>query len=99
MKREGRAQPVFDLKVFLTKADGGRIKMDCGENKVIFSQGGPADSVFYIDKGEVKLTVLSKQGKEAVIAIMGTGDFFGEGCLAGQPLRMATASRVSTTKP
>ena len=79
MKREGRAQPVFDLKVFLTKADSARIKMDCGENKVIFSQGDSADSVFYIDKGKVKLTVLSKQGKEAVIAILGTGDFFGEG--------------------
>ena len=95
MKREGRAQPVFDPKVFLTKADGGRIKMDCGENKVIFSQGDSADSVFYIDKGKVKLTVLSKQGKEAVIAILGTGDFFGEGCLAGRPLRMATAISMS----
>ena len=79
------------MKVFLTKANGGRTIADYGENALIFSQGDPADAIFYIRIGKVKLTVLSKQGKEAVVAILGAGDFFGEGCLAGQPIRMATA--------
>jgi CRP-like cAMP-binding protein len=69
--------------------------VDCSENGVIFSQGDSADAVFYIQKGKVKLTVLSRQGKEAVVAILGVGDFFGEGCLAGQPLRMGTAVSMS----
>jgi CRP/FNR family cyclic AMP-dependent transcriptional regulator len=58
-------------------------------------QGDPADAVFYIQKGKIKLTVVSKQGKEAVVAILGAGDFFGEGCLAGQPFRMASAATMS----
>jgi CRP-like cAMP-binding protein len=62
---------------------------------VLFSQGDPADAIFYVQKGRVKLTVISKHGKEAVIAILGTGDFFGEGCLAGQPLRMSTATALA----
>jgi CRP/FNR family transcriptional regulator, cyclic AMP receptor protein len=63
---------------------------------LIFSQGDPADAVFYIHKGKVKLTVLSRQGKEAVVGILGAGgDFFGEGCLAGQPLRMGTSMSMS----
>jgi CRP/FNR family transcriptional regulator, cyclic AMP receptor protein len=61
----------------------------------IFVQGDPADAVFYIEKGTVKLTVLSDRGKAAVVAMLGRGDFFGEGCLAGQPLRMATASAMT----
>ena len=85
----------FDVKVFLAKANGGRTIVDYGENAVIFSQGDPADAIFYIQKGKVKLTVLSKQGKEAVVAILGAGDFFGEGCLAGQSIRMATAVAMS----
>jgi CRP-like cAMP-binding protein len=64
---------------------------------VIFSQGDPATHVFYIQKGSVKLAVLSKAGKEAVVAILGPGDFFGEGCLADQPRRMATAAAMSAT--
>jgi CRP/FNR family transcriptional regulator, cyclic AMP receptor protein len=84
-------KPVFDVTVFLSKANGGRTNVDCIENSVIFSQGDPSNALFYIQKGKVKLTVLSKQGKEAVVAILGVGDFFGEGCLAGQPLRMSTA--------
>jgi CRP/FNR family transcriptional regulator, cyclic AMP receptor protein len=63
--------------------------------QVIFAQGDPADAVFYIEKGTVKLTVLSDRGKAAVVAMLGRGDFFGEGCLAGQPLRMATASAMT----
>ena len=62
---------------------------------MVFSQGDPADAIFYIQKGKVKLTVVSEHGKEAVIAILEAGDFFGEGCLAGQPLRIATAGAIS----
>jgi CRP/FNR family transcriptional regulator, cyclic AMP receptor protein len=91
MKAKGRPKPTFDLKLFLSKANGGRTIAEHGENGVIFSQGDPSDAVFYIHKGKVKLTVVSRQGKEAVVAILGAGDFFGEGCLAGQPLRMGTA--------
>ena len=61
----------------------------------IFAQGDPGNAVFYIQEGSVKLTVVSRQGKEAVIAILGAGDFFGEGCLAGQPARMASATAMS----
>jgi CRP/FNR family transcriptional regulator, cyclic AMP receptor protein len=95
MKRKNEPKPPFDLKVFLSKANGGRTREDYDENRVIFSQGDPADAVFYIQKGKVKLTVVSTQGKEAVVAILGPGDFFGEGCLAGQSLRMATAHSMS----
>ena len=90
MKPKEKPTPAFNLKVFLTKAHGKTKRADYAENAVIFSQGDPADAVFYIHKGKVKLTVLSRQGKEAVVAILGAGDFFGEGCLAGQPLRMGT---------
>jgi len=86
-----RQKPAFDVTAFLSEVDGGRTNVDCSENSVIFAQGDPANALFYIQKGKVKLTVLSRQGKEAVVAILGVGDFFGEGCLAGQPLRMATA--------
>ena len=65
------------------------------KNQVVFSQGDAADSVFYIQKGKVKLTVTSGQGKEAVVAILGTDEFSGEGCLAGQPRRMATATTMT----
>jgi CRP/FNR family transcriptional regulator, cyclic AMP receptor protein len=81
----------FDPEAFLSKAGQGTTKSIFEEEQVIFSQGKAADSIFYISKGKVKLTVLSEQGKEAVVAILGAGDFCGEGCLAGQLLRMATA--------
>jgi CRP-like cAMP-binding protein len=64
-------------------------------NNRIFAQGDPANAVFYIQQGRVKLTVVSRQGKEAVIALLGTGDFFGEGCLAGQSMRMSSAAAMS----
>jgi CRP-like cAMP-binding protein len=64
------------------------------KNEIVFSQGGVADAVFYIQKGNVKLVVVSKHGKEAVVAILGPGHFFGEGCLNGHPLRIATARAV-----
>ncbi len=85
----------FDPKSFLAKVGKGRTLADYTKNQRIFSQGDPADAIFYIQTGKIKLTVVSKQGKEAVVAILGTDDFFGEGCLAGQPLRMASAAAMS----
>ncbi len=93
MKRA--AKDVFDPKMFLARVGNGRIQADYKKNQRIFSQGDPADAIFYIQKGKVKLTVISKQGKEAIIAILGATDFFGEGCLAGQSQRMSTASSMS----
>jgi CRP/FNR family cyclic AMP-dependent transcriptional regulator len=94
MKR--KTKPPFDPKLFLAKIGEGRSLADYKQNQKVFSQGDRADAVFYIQKGQVKLTVVSRQGKEAVIAILG-GDnpFFGEGCLAGQSIRMATAIAMS----
>jgi CRP-like cAMP-binding protein len=80
------------------RESAGRDDEGLSEKATIFSQGSPADAVFYIEKGKVKVTVLSTRGKEAVVAILGSGDFFCEGCLAGQPLRMATATAM-TGKP
>lgn len=85
----------FDLNTFLAKAGEGRTLVVYARKKVVFSQGDPADAVFFIQKGKVKLTVVAKNGKEAVVALLGPGDFLGEGCLAGQPLRMATALTIS----
>jgi len=69
----------------------GKTVVECGKERNIFRQGQPADSLFYLRRGKVKLTVISQQGKEAIIAVLNDGEFFGDGCLAGQPLRMATA--------
>jgi CRP-like cAMP-binding protein len=85
----------FDPKAFLAKVGKGRTLADYKKNQRIFAQGDPAEALFYIQSGKVKLTVISKQGKEAVVAILGAKDFFGEGCLAGQPLRMAGAAAMS----
>jgi len=93
MKR--KAKLAFEPKAFLAKVGKGRTLSDYEKNQRIFSQGDPADSIFYIQTGKVKLTVVSKQGKEAVVAILGSDDFFGEGCLAGQTLRMASAAAMS----
>ena len=90
-----KTKPLFDPEVFLTRVVKGKTQADYRKNHKIFSQGDPAESVFYVQKGRVKLTVISKDGKEAVIAILGPGDFFGEGCLAGQLLRMSTAIALS----
>ena len=84
----------LDLRTYLAKPRGGTTK-EHRKKQVIFSQGSRADAVFYIEKGKVKLTVLSSRGKEAVVAILGNGDFFGEGSLAGQPLRMTTATAMT----
>ena len=85
----------FDPQAFLAKVGKGRTLTDYKKNQRVFSQGDPADAVFYIQTGKLKLTVVSKQGKEAVVAILEAGDFFGEGCLAGQSLRMSSAAAMS----
>jgi CRP/FNR family cyclic AMP-dependent transcriptional regulator len=85
----------FDPQVFLAKVGTGRDQTNYQKNQPVFSQGDPADTVFYIQKGKIKLAVVSKEGKEAVVGILGAGDFFGEGCLAGQSVRMATATTMS----
>jgi CRP/FNR family transcriptional regulator, cyclic AMP receptor protein len=83
-----------DLMQYLARVRGGTTK-EFRKKQIIFSQGSPSDAVFYIERGKVKLTVLSPRGKEAVVAILGSSDFFGEGSLAGQPLRMATATAMT----
>ena len=87
--------PPFDPKMFLAKVGAGRKIMDYRQGEAVFSQGDHADAVFYLQKGKLKLTVVSDQGKEAVIAILDAGEFFGEGCLAGQIKRMATATAMT----
>jgi CRP/FNR family cyclic AMP-dependent transcriptional regulator len=93
MKR--KRQILFDPKLFLSKVNGGRTISDYRKNKIVYTQGSPADSVFYIQKGKTKVTVLSDQAKEAVVAILGPGDFFGEGCLGGQTVRFATVTALT----
>lgn len=88
-----KRQP-FDTKLFLSHIGKGRSITVHRKNRRIFAQGDPADSLFYIQEGKVKLTVVSQQGKEAVVALLGEGDFFGEGCLAGQLQRMSTATAL-----
>lgn len=88
-----RATP-FDPKIFLTKVDCGKQILECRKKQALFSQGEAADAVFYILGGKVKLTVLSSKGKEAVIAILGQGEFVGESCLAGQLVRTAAATAL-----
>lgn len=85
----------FDPKAFLAKVGDGRSIMKYRKNQRIFAQGEAADAVFYIHKGRVKVTVVSKRGKEAVIAILGKDEFAGESCLTGQRLRIATATALT----
>jgi len=87
-------RPPFDPTTFLAKADRGKTITKYREKEVVFVQADPADSIFYIQEGKIKLTVVSTHGKEAVVAILGERSFFGEGCLAGQQLRMATAAAM-----
>ena len=88
------ANDVFDAKVFLAKVGAGKQVLEFHKNQHVFEQGDVADAVFYIQKGRVKLTVLSEHGKEAVIAILEPGQFFGEGCMNGHPLRIATTTAM-----
>ena len=89
-----KASGTFDPKVFLATVSQGRTVANYRKGSVIFHQAGPADAVFYVRKGRIKISVESKQGKEAVVALVGTDEFFGEGCLIGQPLRLATATAM-----
>src|SRR5512146_1224588 len=85
---------LFDPSVFLARLSNGKTSREYRPKETIFSQGDKADEVFFLRAGRVQLTIVSTRGKEAVLAILQGGSFFGEGCLAGQPLRMATATAV-----
>jgi CRP/FNR family cyclic AMP-dependent transcriptional regulator len=84
----------FNVKRFLSQIGGGKTLLTCQKKQILFSQGDVADSVFYIQAGRVKLSVVSQRGKEAVIALMDAGSFFGEGCLAGKLVRLTSATAV-----
>jgi len=87
----------FDVQVFLDSAGVARRIVEYRQSQKIFSQGDPTNNVLYIQKGEIKLSVVNEVGKEAVVAMLGRGDFFGEGGLAGQPVRMGTATAIAPT--
>lgn len=89
-----RPRRSFDPQTFLTKVGQGKTSLASSKKQTIFSQGDTAEAVFYVQAGKVKLTVVSQQGKEAVVAILEQGAFFGESCLAGQTVRTATATAV-----
>jgi CRP/FNR family transcriptional regulator, cyclic AMP receptor protein len=87
----------FDPQVFLDSAGVARKVTEFGKKETIFSQGDPAKDVLYIQKGGVRLSIVNEAGKEAVVAVLGPGDFFGEGCLAGHPIRIGTATAIGPT--
>jgi len=89
--------PVFDAQAFLDSAGVARKVKEFEKKEAIFSQGDPAKNVLYIQKGGVRLSVVNETGNEAVVAILGPGDFFGEGCLAGQPIRIGSATAITAT--
>ena len=89
--------PRFNPKIFLGKVGKGKTMLAFPKKQIIFLQGDTADAVFYVQKGQVKLSVVSRQGKEAIVAMLKQGDFFGEGCLAGQLVCMATATASGDT--
>jgi CRP/FNR family cyclic AMP-dependent transcriptional regulator len=92
-----RKKKAFSLKAYLSTAGSGKTSKICETGKVVFSQGQAAAAVYYVQRGAVKVVTLSKTGKEAVIAILSEGDFFGEGCLMGQPKRLATVTAIDST--
>jgi CRP/FNR family transcriptional regulator, cyclic AMP receptor protein len=94
-KKSGKGKARFDPADFLETAAKGRVVSANRKGEILFSQGDDADAIFYVRKGKVKVTVVSKQGKEAVVAILGADEFVGEGCLIGQPKRLATASAMT----
>jgi CRP/FNR family transcriptional regulator, cyclic AMP receptor protein len=100
-KRPNRAKAaskaLFNTQQFLDSAGVARKVAEFKKKETIFSQGDPCRSVFYIQKGGVRLSVVNESGKEAVVAVLGPGDFVGEGCLAGQPIRIGTATAVALT--
>ena len=93
--RKSKRKLPFDPKVFLDTENVGRTISKYRKDQTVFAQGNSADAVFYIQKGKVKITVVSEQGKEAVVAILGQDEFCGEGCLTGQPRRLATARAMT----
>jgi CRP/FNR family transcriptional regulator, cyclic AMP receptor protein len=96
-KKVSLRSPAFDVKSFLESTGLGRRVVKFERKETVFAQGDPAKNVMYIQEGGVKLTVVNETGKEAVVAILGPGDFFGEGCLAGQSICMATATAIAPT--
>lgn len=88
-------RPTFDPSVFLSKAGSGTTIVRHSRSDVIFAQGDAADAVFYIQKGKVKITVISQQGKEAVVAVLGSDEFCGEGCMGGQKRRVSSATAMT----
>jgi CRP/FNR family transcriptional regulator, cyclic AMP receptor protein len=96
-KLENAKVPVFDVQTFLNSAGVARKVVEYKRSQKVYSQGHPANSVMYIQKGTVKLSVVNELGKEVVVAMLGPGDFFGEGCLAGQSVCMATSTAMSPT--
>ena len=93
-----KATTTFDPKAFLATVNHGRTISKYAKDAIVFAQAGPADAVFYVQSGRIKLVVESEQGKEAVVALLGPGEFFGEGCLIGQPLRLATARAMAESE-
>jgi CRP/FNR family transcriptional regulator, cyclic AMP receptor protein len=91
------AKGLFNTQEFLDSAGVARKVAEFKKKETIFSQGDPCRNVFYIQKGGVRLSVVNESGKEAVVAVLGPGDFFGEGCLAGQPIRIGTATSIAPT--
>ena len=92
-----REQPLFEAEAFLDSAGASRHIVSYAKGKIVFSQGQPSDAVMYIQKGGIKISVLSRTGKEAVVAMLGRGDFFGEGALTGQAIRIGTATTTTAT--
>jgi CRP/FNR family cyclic AMP-dependent transcriptional regulator len=97
LKRKSARKLPFNPQAFLDSAGIARRIVECRKSQKIYSQGDPAESVIYIQKGGIKLSVVNEAGKEAIFAILGPGDFFGEGCLAGQSVRMGTATAITPT--
>jgi CRP/FNR family cyclic AMP-dependent transcriptional regulator len=96
-RSKSNSSRVFDAQEFLDSAGLARKVIEFKNRETIFSQGDPSGTVFYVQKGGVRLSVVNQSGKEAVVAILGPGDFLGEGCLAGQPTRIGTATAVAPT--
>jgi CRP/FNR family transcriptional regulator, cyclic AMP receptor protein len=95
--QKGQMEPrvAFDLEAFLATVNGGKTLAKYRKGETVFAQGDPCDGVFYIQSGNCKVSVISEQGKEAIVALHEKGDFFGEGCLTGQPRRLATVTAMS----
>ncbi|MGA7853588.1 MAG: Crp/Fnr family transcriptional regulator [Candidatus Acidiferrales bacterium] len=96
-RRKSSAEAAFNAQSFLDSAGVSRKVAEFKKKETVFSQGDPGTDVLYIQKGGVRLSVVNESGKEAVVAVLGPGDFFGEGCLAGQPLRIGTATAITPT--